>query len=64
MNDCIKKTVISLRELSVELRLYHNLRGVKTIKSASVKHVLLSSATNTSQHTKSKTEPNTEHKMR
>jgi len=36
-----------LRELSVELRLYHYLRGVKTTKSASVKRVLLSAATNT-----------------
>jgi hypothetical protein len=46
-------------ELSVELRLYHNLWGVKTTKSASVKRVLLSSATNTTQHTNSKTEQNT-----
>ena len=51
-------------ELSVELRLYHNLWGVKTTKSASVKRVLLSTATNTTQHTNSKTEQNTEHKMR
>jgi hypothetical protein len=50
--------------VSVELRLYPNLRGVKTTKSASVRRVLLSSATNTTQHTKSETEQTTEHKMR
>ena len=43
--------------------LYHNLRGVNTTKSASVRRVLLSSATNTTQHTKSITEQTTEHKM-
>ena len=39
-----------LRELFVELWFYHNLWGVKTTKSASVKRVLLSSATNTNRN--------------
>jgi hypothetical protein len=43
---------------------YRNRQDQSTTKSASVKRVLLSSATNTTQYTKSKTEQNTEHKMR
>jgi len=42
---------------------YHNLQGVKTTKLASVRRVLISSATNTTQHAKLTTEHTTEHKM-